>query len=424
MPTEAKMTIAERRKYLERMRLRYVRAERVARSQLVDEMEAVTELHRKSLIRLLQGDLTRQPRRRQRARRYGAGAADAVRVSAESLDYVCAERLTPNLGWLAQHLATHGELTLTDPLLVQLNSISRSTVPRLLERLQQDQRRLPRKGPERANLGTRAIPMKRIAWDIAVPGHFEVDLVHHCGPSASGEYLHSLQMLDVATGWSARVVLLGRSYVVMAAAFRRGLARLPFAVRELHPDNGSEFLNAHLVRFWKDTICNVELARSRPYEKNDNRNVEQKNASLVRAYLGFARLDSLAQTLAANALYDQLWLYYKLFQPVRHLSAKTVLPRTGQPPHILRRYAVAQTPFDRLWATEMISPARRAVLERLRDHTNPRQLRQEIYAALDHLGTLPGALAGQAQHVHDILAAIAQPAPQLVGALADPPAGG
>jgi len=122
MPTEAKMTIAERRKYLERMRLRYVRAERVARSQLVDEMEAVTELHRKSLIRLLQGDLTRQPRRRQRARRYGAGAADAVRVSAESLDYVCAERLTPNLGWLAQHLATHGELTLTDPLLVQVSS--------------------------------------------------------------------------------------------------------------------------------------------------------------------------------------------------------------------------------------------------------------------------------------------------------------
>ena len=86
MPTEAKMTIAERRKYLERMRLRYVRAERVARSQLLDEMEAVTELHRKSLIRLLQGDLTRQPRRRQRARTYGAGVEDAVRVIAESLD--------------------------------------------------------------------------------------------------------------------------------------------------------------------------------------------------------------------------------------------------------------------------------------------------------------------------------------------------
>ena len=383
MPTEAKMTIDERRKYLERMRLRYVRAERVERGQLLDEMEAVTELHRKSLIRLLPGDLARQPRRRERARTYGAGVDDAVRVIAESLDYVCAERLTPNLGWLAQHLAAHGELTLTDTLLTQLRTISISTVQRLLERLPQDQRRLPRKGPERANLVTREIPMKRIAWDIAVPGHFEVDLVHHCGPSASGEYLHSLQMLDVATGWSERVALLGRSYLVMAAAFRRCLARLPFAVLELHPDNGSEFLNAQLVRFWKEAICNVALSRSRPYEKNDNRNVEQKNASLVRAYLGYGRLDSLPQTLAANALYDQLWLYYNLFQPVMHLSEKTVLTPAGHRPHVLRRYDAAQTPFDRLCATQVIFPARREALERLRDQTNPRQLRQEIYAALE-----------------------------------------
>ena len=149
-------------------------------------------------------------------------------------------------------------------------------------------------------------------------------------------------------------------------------------MREPHPDNGSEFLNAHLVRFWKDILCNVALACSRPDEKNDHGNVAQKNASRVRAYWGFARLDSLAQILAANACYDPLWLDYNLFQPVRHLSAKTVLPRAGQPAHILRRYAVAQTPFDRLCATAMISPARREVLERLRDHTKPRQLRQEI----------------------------------------------
>jgi len=378
MPTSAKLTIAERRNYLARMRLRYVCAACVARRQLWDAMEAVTELHRKSLIRLLPGDLTRQPRRRQRARRYGAGVADAVRVIAESLDYVCAARLAPNLGWLAQHLARHGELTLPEPRRVQLNSISRSSVPRLLERLMQDQRRLPRPGPARANLVPRAIPMKRIAWDIAVPGHFAVGLVHHCGPCASGAYRHRLQMLAVAPGWRERVALLGRSYGVMAAAFRRGVARLPCAVRELHPDNGSEFLNAHLVRFWKDTLCNVALACRGPDEKNDHRNVAQKNASRVRAYWGFARRDSLAQTLAANARYDPLWRDYNLFQPVRHLSAKTVLPRAGQPAHILRRYAVVQTPFDRLCATAMISPARREVRERLRDHTKPRQLRQEI----------------------------------------------
>ena len=90
--------------------------------------------------------------------------------------------------------------------------------------------------------------MTRIAWDIQEPGHFATDLVHHCGREASGEYLHTLQMIDRrATGWSERMAVLGRSYLVMQAAFRRGLARLPFAVLEIHPDNGSEFFNQHRV---------------------------------------------------------------------------------------------------------------------------------------------------------------------------------
>ena len=118
--------------------------------------------------------------------------------------------------------------------------------------------------------------MTRIAWDIQEPGHFETDLVHHCGREASGEYLHTLQMIDVATGWSERMAVLGRSYVVMQAAFRRGLARLPFAVLEIHPDNGSEFFNQHMVRFWQEVVGAAQLSWSRPDQKNDNRNVEQK----------------------------------------------------------------------------------------------------------------------------------------------------
>ena len=102
---------------------------------------------------------------------------------------------------------------------------------------------MPQKGPERANQALRTVPMTQIAWDIPEPGHFETDLVHHCGREASGEYVHTLQMIDVATGWSERMAGLGRGYLGMQAAFRRGLARLPFAVLELHPDNGSEFFN-------------------------------------------------------------------------------------------------------------------------------------------------------------------------------------
>lgn len=415
MPNETTMTIDERRKYLLIMRQRYVLAERPVRSQLLDEMTQVTALHRKSLLRLLTGELTRQPRTHERARTYGAPVAAALRVIAESFDYLCAERLTPNLGWMARQLVQHGELTVTDEVLAQLEVISTLTVQRLLDHIRQDERRLPQKGPERANQILREVPMTRIAWDMAEPGHFETDLVHHGGRDARGEYVHTLQMIDVATGWRERMAVLGRGYAGMQAAFRRGLARLPFTVREIHPDNGSEFFNQRLLRFWREVVRGVSLSRSRPYQKNDNRNVEQKNSSLVRAYLGFARLDSGAQTLALNELYDQMWLYYNLFQPVMRLVEKTlVVAAADDRPHVQRRYAAAQTPFERLCATQAILPDRRTKLERLRDATNPRRLRRDIYDRLEQLWTLPGATAGGVEDVPALLAAIAQPAPALL----------
>ena len=404
MSTEDKMTIDERRKYLRRVKKRYVQADREEQGRLLDEMEAVTELHRKSLIRLMNGSLERKGRRRQRGRTYGPEVDDALRVIAESSDYVCAERLTPNLVWMANQLATHGELEVSPPLLEKLDQISVSTVGRTLARIGQDQPRLPRKDPRRARKVTRDIPMKRLPWDEQQPGYFEVDLVHHCGPSASGEYVHTLQMIDVATGWSERVAVLGRSYLVMEDAFRRILARLPFTVLEIHPDNGSEFFNYHLLRFWKDTVQGVKLSRSRPYKKNDNRFVEQKNATLVRTYLGYDRLDTVAQTLAVNQLYDKMWVYYNFFQPVMRLAEKIMIPVEGQPARVKRRYDQARPPFHRLCATTAITQERREQLEALRDRTNPRRLRQEIYDFIDYIFSLPGAVQDKTEDVYQTLA--------------------
>lgn len=202
MPKEEQMTINERRKYLRLLKPRYERADRVVRGLMLEEMQAVTGLHRKSLIRLMGSDLKRKPRHRHRGRQYGSEVDDALRVISESVDHVCAERLQPNLVWLAQHLAGHGELTLTPQLLEQLGQISVSTLKRILKRIRQDEPRLPRRKPAGRHAVSRDIPMRPIAWDEPVPGHFEVDLVHHCGPDPSGEYVHTLQMIDVATGWS------------------------------------------------------------------------------------------------------------------------------------------------------------------------------------------------------------------------------
>ncbi|HEM62403.1 MAG TPA: transposase [Chloroflexi bacterium] len=306
MPEEEEMTIDERFKYLRLMKRQYVEAGRTERGRLLDDMERMTELHRKSLIRLMSGSVKRKPRRKQRGRTYGSEVDDALRVIAESHDYICAERLQPTLVEMATHLARHGEIDLSPRLLDQLSRISISTVRRILKRLGQDEPRLPRKGPAEANRVAREIPMKRIPWNEQQPGHFEVDSVHHCGVSSAGHYVHTVQMVDVATGWTEQVATLGRSYRAMEDGFLRILARLPFPVLEIHPDNGSEFLNAHLVHFWKEKVQGVVLSRSRPFHKNDNRFVEQKNSTLVRAYLGPARFDTAQQTNAINQLYEKM----------------------------------------------------------------------------------------------------------------------
>jgi hypothetical protein len=217
-------------------------------------------------------------------------------------------------------------------------------------------------------------------------------------------------------GWSERAAVLGRSQLVMEDAFLRFVAQLPFKVLELHPDNGSEFFNHHLLRLWKDIVKGVKISRSRHFHKNDNRSVEHlsrrrrgKNATLVRAYLGDARFDTVGQARLLNRLYDKMWLYYNFFQPVLRMTEKTVLSVPGQAYRVRRHYGPAQAHFQPLCATGVLPDARRQRLEDLRDRTNPRHLRCEIYQMLDRLFSLPGAKPNTTQDVHQTLTVLPIP---------------
>lgn len=402
MKEKYRMTIGERRTYLRIKQEDYFKARRCERSRMLDEMARVTGLHRKSLIRLMNGNLARGPRRKQRGRTYGVAVHYALKVIAESCDYVCAERLQPNLVWLAQHLARHGELEVSAELLLQLGRISVSTVKRILRRLRQDEPRLPRRGPRVGGVWGQ-VPIKRIRWDEPEPGHFEVDLVHHCGQSTGGHYVHSLQMIDVATGWSERVATLGRSYRVMQDGFLRILGRLPVPLVEIHSDNGSEFLQHHMLRFWQQEGNEVTLSRGRPYRKNDQRFVEQKNATLIRKYLGYHRLDTVAHTNLLNQLYEWMGLYYNFFQPVLRLREKTMVTQADGSVRIQRRYDQARTPLDRLCQTQVLSTQLRERLMAQRDQVNPRQLRRMIYQVLEQLFSLPAAKPGKTESIFETL---------------------
>ncbi len=387
MSEKEPMDIDERRKYIHKMWGRYRTSNKSEKGRLLDEIEAVTGMHRKAILRLLNGRLSRKKRSRERGPVYGVEVSHAVLVIARSLDYPCAERLQPNLVWMALHLHQHGELDIGKESLEKLARISISTLKRIYRHKGRSETKLAFQQPRRSPTHNvrRLYPMRKIAWDIPEAGHFEVDLVHHCGEIANEEYIHTLQMVDIATGWSEMVAVYGRSYRVMADGFDYLLARLPFRLLEIHPDNGVEFFSRNLLRYWKEKVPELQLSRSRPYQKNDNRFVEENNHSLIRTYIGHDRLDTQAQLKALRQLYEKLWLYHNFFQPVMRLQEKEYVSSL----QYRCKYDRAKTPFDRLVEKNVLSENTRQRLVTQREQTNPMDLRNQIDGLIAHLLSLP-----------------------------------
>lgn len=381
------MTISERRKYIHKIWGRYRDSSKAEKGRYLDEAEEVTGLHRKSILRLLNGRLSRKPRSRERGKCYGPLVGDAVGLIAKSLDYPCAERLKYNLVWMAEQLHRFGELTLTDELREKLETVSVSTIKRLVRYPQHRLDKIAfRKYPSRPKNQLYAkIPVRKIAWDLHTPGHFEVDTVHHCGDSSNGSFIYTLQLVDVATGWSEITAIYGNAFAAMKDGFDFLLARLPFPVLEFHPDNGPEFVNQLLIKYWHDLLPNASLSRSKPYQKNDNRFVEENNHSLIRAYIGNSRFDSAAQLKALRDLENLLWLYHNCFLPCMRLEDKS-FSSEGK---LIKTYDHALPPLDRLLASDLPDKAKLIELADYRKTINPLFLRHKIDQAIAQLLALP-----------------------------------
>lgn len=249
---------------------------------------------------------------------------DAIRVIAKSLDYACADRLHGTLGWMAKHLVAHQELVVSPETMNKLGKMSVSTLKRILKRVSHPLDKLAFHPPKRARTNTlrKLYPMGKIAWNEKEVGHLEVDLVHHGGSTAMGEYIHTLQMVDVATGWCEIVPIFGRSARVVNNGFQTLLKQIPFQIVEIHPDNGSEFFNQAIFALWQREYPTARISRSRPYDKNDNRFVEENNNSLIRAYLGNGRYDTMAHLAILKKVFPMLQRYHNLFLPARRLVEK------------------------------------------------------------------------------------------------------
>jgi hypothetical protein len=290
----------------------------------------------------------------------------------EASGYLCSQRLKAALPqWLPWMRC---RVPLTAELERQLLAIS----PRQMDRrLQARKRTLKRRldGTTRpGSLLKHQIPIKTDHWDVQQPGYLEIDLVSHSGASAVGEFLHTLDSVDIQTCWVERQAVMGNGRHGVVQALTTLEQHLPFPLRGIDSDKGSEFINEHRYAFCQRPAGQaIQVTRSRPYKKDDNAHVEQKNWPHVRKLVGWDRYDSAEALAALNALYADLRLFQNLFQPSMKLLTKI---RKGS--RLIRRYDVPQPPFQRVWACPDADPDKVAALRRLLARTDPFALSQRI----------------------------------------------
>jgi len=382
------MSIDVRFEYLRAMQVLYRKADVTEKIRMLNEMQQVTGQTRKHLTyQMGRPDLYRRRRSRERERTYGDDVVAAITVIAGAHDWICARRLLPTLLRTARDMIVWQELQVESDVLAKLGKISLSTLGRILPEIRPKES-LPRAYPGRPaeTKAQQAVPETIIPWHETEPGHFEVDLVHHGVPDEDGHLICTIQFIDVLTGWSERLGIMGYTFDTVWQAVMAFKSRCPISVREFHTDNGSEFINMALITAFGQEMVDAQQTRGRPHHSNDNRFVEQKNSSLVRAYFGYAQLNTYQQLEMLNHLYADMWLYYNFFQPVLRQVARTAVKGEDHIVRIHRRQDCAKTPLDRLIeAKPPISKEIRTRLLALREETNLAALNRKIHGQLDAL---------------------------------------
>lgn len=357
------------REYLARMRERYRVATRAEKGRLLDEAVAVTGRHRKALIRCWRRDRPPGRRRGGRPRRYGPAVVRALVAIWTAAGYPWSVRLKALLPvWLPW---ARRRLALTPALEAQLRTISARQMDRVLASHKRTIRRRQYGRTKPGTLLKHHIPLKTDRWDVTVPGFTEIDLVAHSGDRADGEFIHSLNVTDIHTTWVETRAVLGKSQVRVQEALEQVRQALPFRLRGIDSDNGSEFINAHLQAYCR--THQLQFTRGRPYKKDDNAHIEQKNWTHVRKLLGYVRYDSPAALTAIHAVYAELRLLQNLFLPSVKLQRKE---RVGA--RVRRRYDAPHTPLDRVRACPEADAAAVTALVQLRTRLDPFALAERI----------------------------------------------
>ena len=371
-----------RKQYLTEVRKEYKGADAGRRGRLLDEAQKRTGYNRKYLIRVLNDEprpqLARSGRRRRKAS-YGAAVVTALVRVWDIFEQPCGQRLVPVLREQVDRLRQRGELGCSERVAAQLCEISASTIDRLLRREKRVRHLRRNRNPNVQRLIYQKVPVKVAAdWDTSEIGNVQVDFVAHCGRSTGGDYIYTISAVDIATNWWEGQAIPVRSQYATREGLNQMRPRFPFRVRELHPDNDSALVNDLLLDWCREQ--RIQLSRSRPYQKNDNAWVEQKNWTHVRKVVGYRRFDNTTELRLLNEIYGVLRLYKNFFLPTIKLAGKTRI--NGR---IHRTYDAPQTPYQRVMESRQIDRKTRKELRTLYEALNPAELQRRLNGLREQL---------------------------------------
>jgi hypothetical protein len=380
------MSLKSRNELVEVVRPRYLKARKVEKQKILDEFTSATGYHRKHAIRVLknkvqvQNRLKGKPKTYQRL--YCGEVVEALEQIWEIYGHICSKRLQPFLPEAIRILERCQEIELSKGTKELLLKISSASIDRCLRSIRiQTPHGLSTTKP--GSLLKSLIPVRTFTeWDEQRPGFLEIDLVTHCGNTPEGQFLCTLTCTDLCTGWTDVTAVLHRSQEAVSEAIQRMRQRLPFPLLGIDSDNGGEFINDLVYRYC--LAEQITFTRSRPYQKNDQAHVEQKNWSVVRHTVGYDRWETEQELALLESIYDDLRLYINFFQPSLKLMAKERIDKKTY-----KRYDPAKTPYQRVLERKDISLEAKARLAHLYVQLNPAELRRRIDQKIARLWKIP-----------------------------------